>query len=187
MAKKKVDEKQQNSFLVKVKKILNNPLPMLIILTLIIVFLLMYIANYDNKNKIFVGVAENKDIQIVNVHYFTNGDMNYFYASNAAYIGKDKDIYSYQIGYYVVDKNDNYIELATRSGNLSEKASLKEILEEMSGWNFPEPDKANYFFTDQVMRNMDNLHFVVKASTKEDSKEADVYYDLKVDATKITK
>ena len=65
--------------------------------------------------------------------------------------------------------------------------SIKDVVDEMSGWSFAEADKSEYFFTSEVLKYMDNLHFVIKASTEEGSTSADVYYDFKVDTTKVTK
>lgn len=184
---KKKSNKKENVLLVNLKKFFNNPVPIVIFLIILNAFLLIYIANYNSKNKIFVGDINREDIQIVNVHYFTNGDMNYFYASNAEYLGEEKEIYSYQIGYYVISDNNEYIELATRSNSLENSSSLKEIIKEMSGWSFAESDQSEYFFNNKVLRYMDNLHFVVKASTTKDNKTADIVIDYPVESTKITK
>ena len=46
-----------------------------------------------------------------------------------------------QIGYYVVDSKNNYIELATRSNSLENSTSLKDVVDEMSGWSFAEADR----------------------------------------------
>lgn len=189
MAKTKKTEPvtKKEKIFASLKKFFNNPIPLIVLLIALNVYLLLYISGYNEKNRIFVGYVDKKEVQVVNIHYFTNGDMNYFYASNAAFIGEDEDIYSYQIGYYVVDKKNNFIELATRSNSLDKKTSLKDVVEDMSGWNFAEQDRGEYFFTDEVLRNMENLHFVIKASTKKDSTAADVYYDFKVETTKVTK
>ncbi len=184
---KKKEEKKQNKGWLKVKNFFNRPTPLIIVLLCLCALLTLYIYNYNAKNRIFVGEVVEKDLQIVNVHYFTNGDMNYFYASPALYVGEDKKIYSFQMGYYVVDKKGNYIELATRARELDKKDSLASITEEMSAWNFAEPDKGSHFFTKEVMDNLDNLHFVIKATTKKDTTEADVVVDYPVKMTKLTK
>lgn len=178
---------KENKIISGIKKFFNSPVPLIIFLLCVNAFLILYISNYNSKNRIFVGVVDESDLQIVNVHYFTNGDMNYFYASPAAYIGEDKEIYNFQIGYYVVDKDNNYIELASRSRAIVNKTSLKEVVDEMSGWNFAEEDKGTHFFTNEVMRNLDNLHFLIKACSKPDTTEADIVIDYPVEMTKITK
>ena len=186
-SKKKIEKKETPGVVRGLKKFFNSPVPLIVVLLFINAFLVIYISQYNAKNRIFVGYVDEEEVQVANIHYFSNGAMNYFYASNALYLADDQDIYSYQIGYYVVDSKNNYIELATRSNSLENSTSLKDVVDEMSGWSFAEADKSEYFFTSEVLKYMDNLHFVIKASTEEGSTSADVYYDFKVDTTKVTK
>lgn len=184
---KKVEDKKSNSILTKVKAFFNNPAPIIIVLVAIIAILLIFISRMNIDNKIYVGEINKEDLIVANVHYFTNNDMNYFYASTAAYVGEKKDVYSYQIGYYVVDEDNNYIEFATRSKKADTKASLADIVDELSGWNFGETNASDYFFSSDVLKNIENLHFVIKASTVKDSDDADIVIDYPVDLSKITK
>ena len=186
IAKKEV-KREENKFIVSIKKFFNHPAPLIIVLICIVLFLTMYIADYNSKNKIYVGDLNQKDIAIVNVHFFLNGDMNYFHAANAAYLGEDKEIYTFQIGYYAVDEKNNYYELATRANSLENKTSLKDVIEENSGWSFAESDKGVLHFTNDVRKNVDNIHFVVKASTEKGSTKPDIVIDYQVDLTRITK
>lgn len=180
-------EKKSKKILTKVKAFFNNPAPLIIVLIAIIAVLLIFISRMNLKSTIYVGEINKSDLQVGNVHYFTNNDMNYFYASTAAYLGEKKEVYSYQMGYYAVDKDNNYIEFATRSKKADKKADLGDIIEELSGWNFGETNANNYFFSKDVIENIDNLHFVVKASTKKDSDDADIIIDYPVELSKITK
>ncbi|MCX4365749.1 MAG: hypothetical protein OSJ70_08280 [Bacilli bacterium] len=180
-------EKKENKILSSLKKFFNHPAPLIIILICIVLFLTMYIADYNSKNKIYVGSLDKKDVAIVNVHFFLNGDMNYFHAANAAYLGEDKEIYTFQVGYYAVDKKNNYYELATRANSLEKKTSLKDVIDENSGWSFAESDKGVLHFTDDVRKNIDNIHFVVKASTEKGSTKPDIVIDYPLDLEKITK
>lgn len=190
---KKNKSKKQNATLEKIKtgiiKFFNDPKPIIIVLIAIICFLLIFISNRTVKDQIYVGEINTEEFQVANVHYFTNGDMNYFYASNGAMLGKqaDTDVYHYQMGYYVVDDEGNYIEFATRSKEADTKAKLSEVVEELSGWSFAESATNRYFFTQDVVNNFDKLHFVIKASTKKDSDDADINLDYEVTLTKITK
>lgn len=193
---KKVEKKNQeieevkeekNSFAKSLKKFFNHPAPLIIVLIFIVLVLTMYIGNYNSKNKIYVGVVDKDDIAVVNVHFFLNGDMNYFHAANAAYLGEDKEIYTFQIGYYAVDEKNNYYELATRANSLENKTSLKDVIDENSGWSFAESDKGVLHFTNEVRQNVDNIHFVVKASTVKGSTDPDIVIDYPVDLEKITK
>lgn len=184
---KKEEIKNENKVLGSLKRFFNHPAPLIIILICLVLFLTMYIADYNGKNKIYVGSLDKKDIAIVNVHFFLNGDMNYFHAANAAYLGEDKEIYTFQIGYYAVDEKNNYYELATRANSLENKTSLKDVIDENSGWSFAESDKGVLHFTDDVRKNVDNIHFVVKASTEKGSTKPDIVIDYPVDLEKITK
>ena len=169
------------------KKFFNNPIPLIIVLIALNGFLLLYISNYNEKNKIYVGSIEKTDVAVVNVHYFTNGDMNYFYASNALYNGEKKDIYSYEMGYYVKNMKGEFVPFATRSRKLDQALDLGTTITEMSGWNFAEADSAPKFFTSEVLNNMEELYFIVKASTEENSTKADIYIEYPVETIKVTK
>lgn len=185
----KKSETKINKILMNLKKFFNDPKPIIVVLIAIICFLLIFISKLNTKSLIYVGEINKEDIQVANIHYFTNNDMNYFYASTAVFLGSfaDKEIYSYQIGYYVVDSNGEYIEFVTRSKEATSPAKLSEIVDELSAWSFAESNVNNYFFSPEVIRNMGNLHFVIKASTKADTKDADINLDYKVTLTKITK
>lgn len=190
---KEVEKKKDKKIMSKVKSALNNPLPMLIALTIIIVILLIYISTTSRESKIYVGEINKEDVNVVNIHYFANNDMNYFYASNAAYLGKDKKIYSFQVGYYAVDANGKYYELAMRSKKLDNATSLRDVVTENSGWSIselanPKLTNGKKFFDNDVLNNLENLHFVILASTdKEKPNDPDITIDYKIELTKITK
>ncbi len=186
--KKQSKQKEENNILMKMKKFFNNPTPIIIILIAIIAILLIFIAKFNTKSKIYVGEINKNGLQVANIHYFINNDMNYFYADPATYTGEEKKVYAYQIGYFVVDEENNYIELASRSNTEAVgESKLSQLVSEMSSWNFGETASATYFFTNDVIKHLDNLHFVIRAASKKDSNEADVFLDYKVELTKITK
>lgn len=194
MSKKKDNKKINKSektkvVLDKLKSFFNNPAPIIIVLIAIICVLLVFISRMNTKSSIYVGEIDKDGLLVANVHCFTNNDMNYFYSSTPLYTGenKDADVYSYQIGYYVEDKNGKVYEFATRSKDSTTKAKLSEVIEELGGWNFAESYNRQYFFSPEVIANMDNLRFVIKASTNKDSKDADISLVYKVNLTKISK
>ena len=180
-------ETSSSRIIATLKNFFNRPAPLIIVLIFIILVLLLYISNYNSKNRIYVGTVDENKIAIVNMHFFLNGDMNYFHAANAAYLGEDQEIYTFQVGYYAVDDNNNYYELATRSGSLDNKTSLKDVIEENSGWSFAESNIGILHFTNDVRKNIDNIHFVVKASTEKGSTNPDIVIDYPVNLEKITK
>lgn len=161
-------------------KFFNHPGPLFITLIVIIFVLLMFISNLMNRTDMFVGEIDQNNIVVKNIHFFTDGKTRYFYADRATFLGEDKDIYEYQIGYYVVNEKGEYIELASRSAKLEESIKLSQIITDMSGWNFPENVETEYFFTKEVMQNLKKLHFVIKASTVKDNSTADVVIDNEV-------
>ena len=70
----KVEEKKATKFskvLDALKRFFNNPAPLIIVLVALNAFLLLYISNYNDKNRIYVGSIEKSDVAVVNVHYFT--------------------------------------------------------------------------------------------------------------------
>lgn len=183
----KKTNKKNNEILNKVKEFFNKP--SILIIALIILDLVM-IYNYNalkNSNKIYTANVEEKEILIPSIHIFLNNDMNYFYASKAEFAGENKDIYSYDIGYYVKDDKNKDVSFASRKGKLEKKAELKEVVNDMSGWDFGENKASDYFFKDDVVNNLDKLHFVIKACSKKECKTPDINYTYKVDLKKITR
>lgn len=181
--KKKRKEQEQKT----VMKFLNKPLPIIIALVALCIIQLFFLMNINSKNAIYNGELNKNDVQIVNVHIFTNNDMNYFYAAPAAYLGDDKKIYNFEMGYYIKMEDDKYLPFATRARELENASSLKEIVEEMSGWNFFETSIQDYYFSDEVLNNLDKVYFMIKASTKSGSTDADVLIQYPIDLNKITK
>lgn len=185
--KNKDDKKKIDIVKDKLNKFFNHPAPLIIFLILIIFGLLIFIASFHNNNIICVGSISEDDIQVSNLHYFINDDMNYFYAAPATTTLEDRNVYSYQIGYYVKNNDGQYIEFTVRENSFDKEKSLNEIIKEMSSWNFGELNNSKYFFRNEVIKNMDKLHFIVKASTKKDIKEFDIVIDKVVNISKITK
>ena len=176
-------EKKENGF----KQFINNPLPIMIIQTIWIIVMIIAYVNLKSSIHMFVGKVEEDVVAISNIHYFINNDMNYFHASSATFIGEDKEVYSYNVGYYIEDANGELVEFISRSNKLEAPVSLKAAVQDMSAWSFGEAASQRKFFTPDVIKRLDNLHFVISASTEKGSDKADVYYDFKVNTTRITK
>lgn len=187
----KVDEKKkvtkEKKATSKLKEFFNKPTPIIVALVIICVVQLYFLITFKSMNGIYTGELNKEDVQIVNVHMFTNNDMNYFYASPAMYLGEDKQIYNFEMGYYVELSSGEMKSFATRSRSLNSASSLKEIVEEMSAWNFFETSLQDYFFSEEVLDNLDSMHFIIKASTKANSTDADVYIDYPIELNRITK
>ena len=149
----------------------------------------MIVAYLSLRNSIgmYAGILDSDVASSPNIHYFLNDDMNYFHAASVTFTGEDKQVYSYNVGYYVEGDNGELLEFISRSNKLQSPSSLAAIVSDMSGYSFAETVYQRRFFTQEVVRNMGKLHFVISASTVKDSDVADVYYDLPVSVTKITK
>lgn len=181
--------KKENKLLDILKKIgnfFNKPLPIILVLAAICICLLVYIYRGNTRNEILVGSLSTEEVQVQNIHYFTNNDMNYFYAMNA-HSEKTEKVYTYQVGYYTVDSDKKYTEFAVRSGKLTNPLSVSDIIGDYSGWNIAELANNPLHFTKENKRNMKELHFVFKGCTKKDSTDPDIVIDVKVDIHKLTK
>ena len=139
--------------------------------------LILYMLNKINKD-----VADSSLFKIIS----SINDINYFYASTGSFLEEDKDVYSYEMGYYVM-KNKELVPFATRSGALDKAASLSSLVTEFSGWEIVEAANAEYFFKPEIIPNMGDLYFVINASTKKGESKADLHYEIPVENTKVTK
>ncbi len=183
MAHKIKDNNKSNM----IKDIFNNP--KIIITTLIVIcFLLLFIMFYmkENSTKFYYGDLIEDEVGVQTIHCVINKRINYFYSTGAGYLGDDKDIYKYEIGYYVMDKNGNKIDFVKESGNLDDKTSLKAVVAAKSSFDVAEytTDQAVYF-KDNVIKNIDNIYFYIKASTNKDSNDYDIDIEKKVNMVKV--
>lgn len=169
----------------KLKAFFNHPAPLVIALIILNFFSLLYITRYEGNNQIYVG-SISKGVSVGSIHFFTNNDINYFYASTGSFLEEDKDVYSYEMGYYVM-KNKELVPFATRSGALDKATSLSSLVTEFSGWEIVEAANAEYFFKPEIIPNMGDLYFVINASTKKGESKADLHYEIPVENTKVTK
>lgn len=169
----------------KLKTFFNHPAPLVIVLIVLNFISLLFITRYEDNNQIYVG-SISKVISVGSIHFFTNNDINYFYASTGKYIGEDAEVYNYELGYYV-KKGNELIPFATRSGSIDTPTYLSTLVTEFSGWEIVEAYNAEYFFKPEIVPNMSNLYFVINASTKKDSTSADIHYEILVETTKVTK
>jgi hypothetical protein len=190
MAKNIKEVKKEKKFSFKkvmevLKKIFNNPKIIIIALSIICIILLIALVKGNKKEAFYFGDSQTSDLTIQDIHYFTNKKINYFYSSGAIFSGDDKQIYAYKVGYYVVDKNNNYIEFATYANVLSNAVSLKDIVAINSAFSVAEYTGNASLFTSDVLANMNNLHFVIQASTVKDADTYDVYLDYPINVKEV--
>ena len=164
-------------------KILNNS--KLIILALIVLVLTFIIAfsNYKSKYKILVGDVITQDVGIRLIQIDMNPKVNTFMATTATYLGEDKQVYDYVIGYFY-QVGDEMKPLTYAKKSVTEGASLAELVAANSYKSIIEfagnkSNKSNVkVFTNESKSHLDKLHFIIKASTNKNNKGE---YDINID------
>ena len=164
-------------------KILNNP--KLIILALIVLVFAFIIAfsNYKSKYKILVGDVITQDVGIRLIQIDMNPKVNTFMATTATYLGEDKQVYDYVIGYFY-QVGDEMKPLTYAKKSVTEGASLAELVAANSYKSIIEfagnkSSKSNVkAFTNESKSHLDKLHFIIKASTNKNNKGE---YDINID------
>ena len=168
----------------KINKIFNSYKIIIIALILFIIFLLIYNNKLTStyKTYIFSGSSDYVDINsgVISLNY----NMNLFQGSNIKYKEKDKNIVSYDIGYYVLNEEE-YLPLATKAGEDEEGLSLKAIITGIDNFRVIEPANGNYYFTKEKIEGIENnLYFIIKAKDNKNNEIKDV---IKLKVTKISK
>ena len=179
-------EKVKVSLKERLKRFFNSPQPLFVMFTLIIIGLLLYIVQYSKHDTIMTGSYMQDNGSISTIHVFTNHKINVFYATTAQYTGEDQKIYSYNIGYYYETGNGDELKpFLVRSGQSDTAISLKDVITKSSAFNISELASSQSYFKEDVMNNLDKLHFVVYASTLKDSDEVNYVVDFKIEVDKI--
>ena len=168
----------------KINKIFNSYKIIIIALILFIIFLLIYNNKLTStyKTYIFLGSSDYVDINsgVISLNY----NMNLFQGSNIEYKEKDKNIVSYDIGYYILS-GEEYLPLATKAGEDEEGLSLKAIITGIDNFRIIEPANGNYYFTKEKIEGIENnLYFIIKAKDNKNNEIKDV---IKLKVTKISK
>lgn len=168
----------------KINKIFNSYKIIIVALILFIIFLLIYNNKLTStyKTYIFSGSSDYVDINsgVISLNY----NMNLFQGSNIEYKEKDKNIVSYDIGYYILNGKE-YLPLATKAGEDEEGLSLKAIITGIDNFRIIEPANGNYYFTKEKIEGIENnLYFIIKATDNKNNEIKDV---IKLKVTKISK
>ena len=164
-------------------KILNNPKLIILALIVLVFTFIIAFANYKSKYKILVGDVVTKDVGIRLVQIDTNPKVNTFMATTATYLGEDKQVYDYVIGYFY-QVGDEMKPLTYVKKSVTEGASLAELVAANSYKSIIEfagnkSNKSNVkVFTNESKSHLDKLHFIIKASTNKNNKGE---YDINID------
>ncbi len=168
---KKVEVKKESKLKAigaRLKRFFNSPQPLIVVLALMVVALLIYNVNYSKHDSIYVGHYLQDNGSIGTIHCFTNHKINVFYATPASYEGEDVGLYAYEIGYYY-EYEGKLKPFVIRTGIQEDKVSVKKIISDNSYFNISELSVNKSYFTDEVMDNLDKLHFIVYGATTNDS------------------
>ena len=168
----------------RTKRFFNSPQPLFVMFTLIIIGLLIYIVQYTKHDTIMTASYTGEQGNISTIHVFANHKLNVFYATPAQYTGEDKKIYGYDIGYYY-ESGDKLKPFLVRSGKSDEALSLKKVVSDTSSWNISELSRTHSYFNEDILNNLNKLHFVVYASTTKGSDQVDYVLDFDIEVDKI--
>ena len=164
-------------------KILNNPKLIILSLIVLVFAFIIAFANYKSKYKILVGDVITQDVGIRLIQIDTNPKVNTFMATTATYLGEDKQVYDYVIGYFY-QVGDEMKPLTYAKKSVTEGASLAELVAANSYKSIIEfagnkSNKSNVkVFTNEAKSHFDKLHFIIKASTNKNNKGE---YDINID------
>lgn len=170
----------------KLKKILNNPKTLIIVLTILLGISVLIIYKLSNSSKIYISSVKDENVSISTIHAFINKDMNMFYSTPATYNKTDEKIYAIEAGYYIKE-NDAYSEFLIQKDEFDKAESLKQVLEFYSSYNYIESSNNVKIFTESAKKNFnDNLYFIIKVKKEKDGR-LDKIYEKNIEMKKITK
>lgn len=170
----------------KLKKILNNPKTLIIVLTILLGISVLIIYKLSNSSKIYISSVKDENVSISTIHAFINKDMNMFYSTPATYNKTDEKIYAIEAGYYIKE-NDTYSEFLIQKDEFDKAESLKQVLEFYSSYNYIESSNNVKIFTESAKKNFnDNLYFIIKVKKEKDGR-LDKIYEKNIEMKKITK
>ncbi len=173
-------EKIKNS---KVATLLNDPKPIIVVLMIICVLFIIAFSNYKSKYKVYDGSVETDSISIRAVHVYIHPKMNVFFSSGATYTGEEKKVYQYQIGYYYKVGDTYHPIKESYDYSLATPVDLKDIISKTSYFNYSEfnsgKNTKSNIFTNNAVKNIKDLHFIVSASTTESTEDE---FDIQIDS-----
>ena len=168
----------------KINKIFNSYKIIIIALILFIIFLLIYNNKLTSTYQTYIFSGSSNYVEINSGVISLNYNMNLFQGSNIEYKEKDKNIVSYDIGYYILS-GEEYLPLATKAGEDKEGLSLKAIITGIDNFRVIEPANGNYYFTKEKIEGIENnLYFIIKAKDNKNNEIKDV---IKLKVTNISK
>ena len=153
----------------KLKKFFSSMFPLLILAfsTSIIAIVYAVIVRSSTAGYSFYSYNEYVSISSGVVMFTTHS--NLFEGNNITYYAKDDiKVVEYKMGYYIVI-NKKYLPIIETSAKLTSEKSLKEIVNNIEGFDFIEPSRGNDIKITNKYRSLINssLYFVLKYKTKD--------------------
>lgn len=168
----------------KIFNFFNNPVTIIVTLILFAILLMLYNRYLVNSMNLYTFTGFNDDISIINGTIYTGYDINYFGDSKALYTGRDIQLSTYEVGYFIKNKDKYTIVAVTESiQELENSASLKEIVETID-FSFTEVSKDALYLSKDNIKNIDKLTFKISGT---DELGNEVSIEIPLTVTKMSK
>lgn len=160
----------------KVLEFLNSYNAICIALAIISISLIIYNRHISKKISVYNFGGAGDEFIILDGTIYTGLDINRFSAPSIIYLGEDKIIKDYKIGYYISDGEISVVE-----GD--EEVDLYSLIRN-SDFTFTETSKDAYAFSKDNIDNLDKLHFKIDGILNDKDK---IEIDIPLDINKISK
>ena len=149
------------------------------------IILLIFTYHIMSSNKIYTFSGSDEYLRVKDGIIAINTDINLINGNNIAYIyGKDFNIKSYKIGYYVMD-DTKLVEIISNNIELETNVKLSELINNFTSFNIVEKNNNPNHFTSYKKRLIkDGLYLVLEAKTEDGQS---VFSKVKLNVSKISK
>ncbi len=180
-------EKTKKNKGISIKKILESPYSIIVVLILLVVSLLAYSRFLIKANILYSFSGYTEEFSFYDGTIYVGSLVNHFGDSKVSYTGKDVTLYEFEVGYYI-KKGEKYTPISTTDGyEIEEKnkkgVSLKDLLASTS-FSFTEMHKNAVFLSHENIGNIENLVFKVTGQNKKGEK---IEIEIPMIVEKITK
>lgn len=178
---KKIAKKKKNKE--KIKAFFCTLKPILIFSFLINLVLIGYIYYLKLNSHVYVFSGENEYLSVDSGTISLNYDVNYLMGNNIKFIHEeDLKVKEIKVGYYIMD-NEKLKEITFYYEKLEESASLKSLMNNITGLNVSENAKENVIFKNTKVKDLETKLYLVM-EVKLDNGET-LASKLQLDVSKI--
>lgn len=163
----------------KIKDFLLSLKAICIILILVCVSFMLFNLYIMRETNIYIFGGYADGITVMDGSIFTSIRINRFASSTIIYNAKDVILKQYEIGYYLKDEP---ISVILSDENELTDVSLSEFLNNVQ-FSFTESHNNAKFLSHKNLKNIDNLVFKVKGTTKTDE---EINIEVQLDVSKIS-